>query len=194
MSRERPPRLSYEESCRLLQRIGYPDVGTDGAIPLIPDHRPQCDDSGPLGVTFFRTFVGQDIENGDEDVRHRDLENLTLPRTYFGRSYVQHVSFKNTVLSESTLCWNDFTAVDFTDADLSGGDLRASLFTGTLFVRTALRNADLRRSSFRGCDFADADLRGVKLTRTQDRSLTLTEEQRRQIDWHDDDGEEPPGG
>ena len=88
-------RRSYEESCRLLQRLGYPDAGTDAVIPPMPEHRPQCGDDAPLGVSFFRTFVGQDIEQGDEDVSHSDLENLTLPRTFFGKSYIQQVSFKN---------------------------------------------------------------------------------------------------
>src|SRR5262245_50280372 len=95
MSSERATRLSYEESCRLLQRLRlYSDAGTEGVIPPIPDHRPQHDDKAPLGVRFFRTWVGED-----------DLENLTLPRTFFGRSEIGPASFKNTDLSESTLCW-----------------------------------------------------------------------------------------
>lgn len=194
MRSENPARLSYEESCRLLQRLGYPDVGTAESIPPIPDHRPQCDDESPLGVTFFRTFVGQDIEQRDEDVGHRDLENLTLPRTFFGRSYIQHVSFRNTDLSESTLCWNEFNGVNFTAADLSGSDLRASTFTDILFVRANLRNADLRRSTFEECDFTDADLVGAKLTPEQGEELGLSEEQKKVIDWQETEGEEPPGG
>jgi uncharacterized protein YjbI with pentapeptide repeats len=194
MSSGRAIRLSYEESCRLLQRHGYPDAGAAGSIPPIPDHRPQCDDGAPLGVSFFRTFVGQDIEQGDEDVSNRDLENLTLPRTFFGRSYIQHVSFRNTDLSESTLCWNDFSDVNFTDADLTGCDLRASHFSAINFVRASLRNADLRRSSFEACDFTEADMRGAKLTHDQDEELILSEQQQREIDWQDSDGDEPPGG
>ncbi len=194
MSSQRATRLSYEESCRLLQRLGYPDVGADGVIPPLPDHRPQCDDEAPLGVSFFRTFVGQDIEEGDEDVSHRDLENLTLPRTFFGRSYIQHVSFKNTDLSESTLCWNDFIEVDFTDADLSGADLRASIFRQVAFVRVNLRNADLRHSTLKECDFTDADMAGAKLTRKRGESIHLSDEQRKVIDWQESDGDEPLGG
>jgi uncharacterized protein YjbI with pentapeptide repeats len=194
MSSERVPRRSYEESCRLLQRLGYPDAGIDGVIPPIPDQRPRCDDESPLGVSFFRTFVGQDIEEGDEDVSHRDLENLTLPRTFFGRSYIQHVSLKNTDLSESTLCWNDFTEVNFTDADLSGCDFRASNFSEVDFVRSNLRNVDLRRSTFEACDFTDADMRGAKLTQEQAEDIDLSEQQQQEINWQDSEGEEPPGG
>lgn len=178
-------RRSYEESCRLLQRLGYSDAGTEGTIPPIPDHRPQFDDEEPLGVSFFRTRVGA----GDHD-----LENLTLPRTYFAKSNVGPVSFKNTDLSESTLCWNDFNEVDFTDADLSECDLRASIFCEVDFVRTILHNADLRLSSFEECDFTDADMRGAKLTRGQGDEIDLSEHQRQEIDWQDSDGDKPPGG
>ena len=41
-----------------LQRLGYSDVGDEGTIPPMPDHRPQFDDEAPLGVSFFRTRVG----------------------------------------------------------------------------------------------------------------------------------------
>jgi uncharacterized protein YjbI with pentapeptide repeats len=163
-------------------------------IPPLPNHRPQCDDEGPLGVTFFRTFVGQDLEHGDPHVGHGNLENLTLPRTFFGRSYIQHVSFKNTDLSESTLCWNDFFEVNFTDADLSGCDLRASNFSESTFVRANLQNADFRHSNFEACDFTDADVRGAKLTREQGEQIILSEQQQKVIDWQESDGEEPPGG
>src|SRR5437764_1381806 len=104
MSSGRATRLSYEESCRLVQRLGYPNAEAEGAILPIPDHWPQCDDEAPIGVSFFRTRVG---------AGEHDLENLTLPRTFFGRSEIGPVSFKNTDLSESTMCWNDFTKVNF---------------------------------------------------------------------------------
>ena len=184
MSSGRTTRLSYEESCRLLQRLGCPDVGAEGVIPPIPDHRPQIDQD-PLGVTFFRTFVG---------VGEYDLENLTLPRTFFGRSEIERVSFKNTDLSESNLCWNDFNEVNFTDADRSGCDIRASFFSEIDFVRTDLRNADFRRSNFEACDFTDADMRGAQLTREQAELILLSDQQQQVIDWQESDGEEPPGG
>lgn len=182
-SDERASRLSYEESCRLLQQLGYPDAGVEGTIPPMPDHLPQSDDEEPLGVSFFRTFVGEG-----------DLENLTLPRALFGRSEIGPLSFKNTDLSESSLCWNDFNKVSFEDADLSGSDLRASLYNGVKFVRTNLKNADLRVSTFNSCDFTDAGMQGVKLTREQADVLGLSDEQRNVIDWQESDGEEPPGG
>ncbi len=191
--RSRMPRRSYEESCKLLQRLGYRGAGAKAMIPPISDHRPQCDDRAPLGVRFFRTFVGQESAQG-EVVSHSDLENLTMPRTFFGRSNIQHVSFENTDLSESTLCWNDFSEVNFTEADLLGCDLRASNFSGVYFVRSILRNADLRRSSFAACDFTDADLQGVKLTREQGAEIDLSEKQQQEVDWQGNDGDEPPGG
>jgi uncharacterized protein YjbI with pentapeptide repeats len=154
-------------------------------IPPIPDHRPQCDDEGPLGVSFFRTKVG---------ASEHDLENLTLPRTFFGRSEVGPVSFSNTDLSESTLCWNDFNKVKFTDADLSGGDLRGSLFIEVDFVRSNLREADLRHSTFEACNFTDAEMKGTKLTRKQGHQLLLSNKQRNEIAWQDSDGKPPPGG
>jgi hypothetical protein len=184
-SSERTTRLSYEESCMLLQRLGFGEAGAEGLIPPMRDHRPRYDDAAAIGITFFRTWLGFD---------ERNLENLTLPRTYIGRSEVGPVSFKNTDLSESTLCWNDFNEVDFTDADLSGCDLRSSIFREVKFVRTNLRNADLRRSRFEACDFTDADMRGAKLTREQGKQIPLFDQQRNVIDWQESGGDEPPGG
>jgi hypothetical protein len=45
MSAERVARLSCEESCRLLERTGYPDAGAPPVIPPIPEHRPQPEDA-----------------------------------------------------------------------------------------------------------------------------------------------------
>jgi hypothetical protein len=184
-SAERATRVSYEESCMFLQRVGLAESGAEGLIPPMRDHRPRYDDAAAIGITFFRTWLGFD---------ERNLENLTLPRTYIGRSDVGPVSFKNTDLSESTLCWNDFDEVDFTDADLSECDLRASIFRQVRFVRTDLRNADLRRSGFEACDFTDADMRGAELTRTQGEQINLSDQQRTVIDWQENDGDVPPGG
>jgi hypothetical protein len=171
-------------------------------IPPLPDRRPQCDDEGPLGVSFFRTWVGVGRPfwlkpSGPEDevdVGEHALENLTLPRTFFGRSEIGPISFRNTDLSESTLCWNDFIEVDFTDADLSGCDLRASIFRKVDFVRANLQDSDLCRSGFEDCDFTDADMRGAKMTREQGGQITLSDRQQGVIDWQEGEGDEPPGG
>jgi BTB/POZ domain-containing protein KCTD9 len=176
-------RLTYEESCRFLQQIGYPDAGDEETIPPIPDHLPQTDDDEPLGISFFRTWV-----EGDP------LENLTLPRTFFSRSKIGPLSFKNTNLSESHFCWNDFNEVNFEDADLSGSDLRASDYNKVRFVRSNLQNADLRLSTFQDCDFTDADVRGAKMTKKQGAKIALSEQQQNSIDWQKSDGDTPRGG
>jgi uncharacterized protein YjbI with pentapeptide repeats len=173
-------RFTYEESCKLLQSRGL--LGK-GAIPPIPSHRPCFGDEQPLGVSFFKTFV----EGGD-------LHNLSLPRSFFGRSQVGPASFKNSDLSESTMCWNDFIDVDFTDCDLSSSDLRASLFERVKLVRANLRNTDLRRSSFEECDFTDADMLGVRLVRAQTTGIRFSAKQQEEIDWQAEDGDEPEGG
>lgn len=200
MSSERPARLSYEESCKFLQRFYHLGMEAKNVIPAMPEHRPGYD--GSDGVRFFSTWVGVGRPFGLqpspflpwEDAPEHALDNLTLPRTFFGRSEISSISFQNTDLSESTLCWNDFIEVDFTDADLSESDLRASLYRRVTFVRANLRNADLRFSSFNECDFTTADMAGAKLTWEQGEQLTLSDGQRKGIDWQDREGEEPPGG
>jgi uncharacterized protein YjbI with pentapeptide repeats len=173
-------RLSYEDSCRRLQGK-YID---SGVVPVMPDHMPGPDDDGTLGVRFFRTFVG----GGD------DMSNLTLSRTFFGRSEVSNALFKGTDFSESYLCWNDFTDVDFSDAILANCDLRAADFTRVKFVNTDLRKSDLRISSFRNCDFSGAQMEGSILTHKQGTKLSLSRQQRSVISWASDDGPEPKGG
>ncbi len=180
MKDDLPIRRSYEDSCELLKVLGYLQIDS---MPSIPDHQPQYDDDEPLSIIFFRTFLGDS-----------DLENLSLPRTYIAKSEVGPISFTNTDLSESTLCWNDFHEVNFTDADLSRSDLRASHFTESAFVRANLRDADLRHSTFEGCDFTLADMLGAKLTHEQGENLVLSDKQRQAIDWQESNGEEPPGG
>ena len=85
MSAERAGRLSYEESCKFLQRHYHVGGGAEGAIPPMPDHRP--DGYEGAGVRFFRTWVGVGRPFGLEpsrpedwvDVAEHALENLTLP-------------------------------------------------------------------------------------------------------------------
>ncbi len=178
--RTMPQRLSYEDSCRALQRQ---QIMEDGDIPPLPQQPPRYDDEGPLGVNFFRTELADST-----------LEHLSLPRTFFGRSEIRDVSFRETDLSESTANWNDFINVDFSSADLSRCDLRSSVFDGVRFTSASLRQADLRHSNFMNCDFSGADLTGAKLTRETASSISLSAEQQRAIDVQEDDGEEPGGG
>jgi len=180
MASSLPPRLSYRDSCLLLQKLGYLD---EGPIPPQPDHLPSPFDEGPLGVQFFRMRVADDR-----------LENLTLPRTRFARSEIVGVSFRNTDLSESNLCWNDFTDVDFSNASLQRSDIRASVFAGVKFFRANLEGADLRRSTFENCDFADATLTGAVVATEQQAALRLSAEQANQVVWMSDSGPEPHGG
>ena len=159
------PRLTYEHSCRRLRELGY--LGSD-ENPTIPDDLPLTDDPHPLGISFFRTLVG----DGD------DLSSLTLPRTFFGRSEISNVKFCNTDLSESNLCWNDFIDVDFTDAVLARSDLRCSIFRRVNFTRCDLRGADLR-ATFHDCLFDDALLDGAVMGRWQRWKIGLSRAQRR---------------
>ena len=173
------PRLSYEESCRRLQ----PAVLDDGMIPPIPKQMPRYDDETP-GVSIFRTRLGAEV----------DFSNLTLPRTFFGRSELNSTAFRNADLTESNLCWNDFINVDFSHAVLTGADLRASNFDAVNFSAANLEGADMRRSSFSNCRFSDAVLKGAVLTNAQGKTLSLSEAQRASIQWTSDEGAEPDGG
>jgi len=171
-------RLGYEDSCRLLQSRG---VIEDGIPPLL-DRPPRHDDDRP-GLSFFRTLLADAA-----------LDNLTLPRSFFGRSEICKTSFRGTDLSESTANWNDFVDVDFGRADLSRVDFRGCVLANVRFTNACLAGADLRHCSFADCSFAGADLSGVKLTAGAGKSLALSVEQHRTIDWQTDDGEEPEGG
>ena len=181
MFKKKPPgpRLSYDESCRHLQ----PRHLELGPIPPLPDRMPRADDE-VLGVSFFRTL----LEGAD------DLTNLTLPRTFFGRSEISKTSFRNTDLTESNLCWNDFKDVDFTEASLARSDLRASLFTRVRFSSADLSNADMRQSTFEYCVFTEATMAGTVLTPAQGKRLALSSKQRAEVAWTGDEGPEPPGG
>jgi uncharacterized protein YjbI with pentapeptide repeats len=125
--------------------------------PPIPERKPRQDDDEPLGVSFLRTRVSD------------DLSGLTLPRTFFGRSEISEASFRGTDLHESTLCSNDFIDVDFSQAILTGADLRASLFECASFAEADLALADLRISTFTNYVFDRASMKGTILTRRQER-------------------------
>lgn len=175
------PRLGYDDSIGRLRELGF--LGADEQ-PRMPDHVPQPEDEEPLGLSFFRTFVGEGA----------DLSNLTIPRTFFGRSEISNASFRNADLSESNLRWNDFIDVDFTEATLARADFRASNYTRVNFTRTDLRGADMRRADFEECAFDGAAMDGAVLTRDQGSRLSLSGAQKAAIAWCNDDGPEPSGG
>lgn len=172
-------RLSYEESCRVLQERQLIETGE---IPILARERPRYDDE-VRGVRFFRSMVAE-----------VKLEKLTLPRSFVSRSEFRDSSFKDTDLSGSTVNWNDFIKVNFTGADLSGVDFRACVFNGVRFRKAILAGADFRYCGFMACDFAGADLTDAKITQKAGRSLRLTPEQQSVVDWQADDGDEPGGG
>jgi hypothetical protein len=182
-----PHRRGLEETWRWLEEHGEEAPRDPQGRPFVPPRMPSYDDQAPLGLTYYKTQLVA-----------TDRSNLTLPRTYFGRSLLERVDFRNTDLSESRMCWNDFVGCDFSGADLSGCDLRASNFEGCKFVGTNLGTADLRRSYFSGCDFTDAVLAGA-VTDYPDAEKyglldLLTKAQRAVMDWRDDPGPEPAGG
>jgi BTB/POZ domain-containing protein KCTD9 len=174
-------RLSYELSCNRLRELGL--LADDDPAPM-PKRLPRYDDAEPLGVNVFRTRLAGDL----------DLSDLSLPRTFFGRSEINGVSFRNSDLRESSLCWNNFVSVDFSGADLRLSDMRSSIFQGVRFLATNLEEADLRRSTFTECVFDGAVMRGAALTARQGKTMPLSETQRQEIKWVDDDGPEPDGG
>ena len=173
-------RLNYDLSCARLREFGLLDRDSH---PPMPKRLPRHDDDKPFGVSMFRTLV--------DDL---DLSDLTLPRTFFGRSQIDRVSFRGCDLHESNLCWNDFNDIDFSGADLAGSDMRASLFHKVLFVAANLDGADLRQSSFTECHFEEATMKGTILERQQGAMMRFSEGQRQTIDWRDESGPERGGG
>lgn len=172
-------RLSYEESCRALQTQ---QLLESGEIPAMPATMPRHDDEA-LSISFFRQMLAE-----------VKFENMTLPRTFFGRSEIRECSFRNSDLSESRANWNDFIDVDFTNAILINADLRACLFENVSFGGANLSGVDFRYCGFKSCDFKNADLTSAKLTAKVGASLKLSPDQQSVIDWQDEDGDEPGGG
>jgi uncharacterized protein YjbI with pentapeptide repeats len=178
-------RKSLEDTWRYLEGDGEDTPRRPDGRPFVPDRMPNFDDE-ELGLSYFRYRL-EDADNS----------NLTLPRSFFGRSWFVRVSFANTDLSQSRMCWNDFDGCDFGAADLSDCDLRASRFTGCKFSGAVLRGADLRRSTFEDCDFAGADLAGAIAEDEDFQGCVqdfLSEEQQAVIVWSEGEGPEPPGG
>jgi BTB/POZ domain-containing protein KCTD9 len=174
-------RLSYDLSCARLRDLGW--LARDECMPM-PKRMPRRDDEDPFGFSVFRKRLDDTF----------DFSDLSLPRSFFGRSEINRVSFRNTDLHESNLCWNDFLGTDFTDADLARSDMRSSIFQGVTFVNANLDSADLRGSTFIDCNFEGATMRGAALAREQGAGLNLSEAQRLAVDWHEDSGPYPDGG
>lgn len=185
MAKAKPKRRTLAATWKHLEAQGEKMPRVKGK-PFVPKKVPAYDDD-KLGFEFFRT--------GCEDV---DYSNLTLPRTYFGRSELRNVNFANTDLSESCMCWNDFIECDFSGADLSNCDMRASNFENCKFDGAIFKGADLRRSAFEGCTFKKADLKGAIADDVYANEYglydALTKVQQKAIEWHEDAGPEPDGG
>ena len=174
-----PTQIGYDLSIKRLQQLG---VLAERESPTLQQRLPQYDDE-QLGLSFFRTHLSR-----------LDLSNLTIPRTFFGRSSVEFVSFINTDLAESNLAWNDFISANFSYANLAKSDLRASVYKSVSFDGSILDGADLRLSTFEACSFREASMKGTILTRVQGATLDFSAAQRAQIEWRDEDGDLPDGG
>lgn len=179
-------RRALEETWAFLEEQGEEVPLDESGAPFVPPQMPSQDDE-VLGFSFFRELL--------EDA---DYSNLTLPRTFFGRSELERVSFQNTDLSESRMCWNDFIECDFSRADLFACDMRASTYVRCKFDQAILKDADFRRSYFEGCTFTGANLAGVivdKRSATKCGLLeTLTTEQIASLEQQANPGPEPKGG
>ncbi len=179
-------RKSLEETWQFLESQHAEVPRTPDGRPFIRARMPSTHDQEPLSFGYFRA--------GLDDA---DRSHLTMPRTFFGRSLFERVSFVGTDLSESCMCWNDFEDCNFSGADLSSCDMRASHFRRCTFDRAVLRGADLRRSSFEGCTFVGAEMAGavVDQARTLGRLIDkLSESQLDTLDFTQEPGPEPPGG
>jgi uncharacterized protein YjbI with pentapeptide repeats len=178
-------RKSLEETWRYLESQGETTPRCPDGRPFVHVAMPNHDDE-ELGFHYFKYRLGD-----------ADNSNLTLPRTFFGRSWFIRVSFANSDLRESRMCWNEFAECDFSRADLSGCDMRASHFIGCKFAGAVLRGADLRRSYFEACDFTGADLSNAVAEDEDFQGCVqdfLSGEQWAVLAWSPDEGPEPPGG
>lgn len=173
-------RKTFEETVSHLRALG---LVSDTEQPRIPDAMPQFDDEEPCGIGLFRA--------GLEEL---SLAGLEMPRSFVSRSEVVDCDFSGTNLAESNLCWSDFIDVDFSGADLHAADLRNTVFERADFTDADLSNADLRHSDLLDCTLTGARLAGAKLGTVIKEQLQLSDEQRRSVDWQEDEGEEAPGG
>jgi uncharacterized protein YjbI with pentapeptide repeats len=179
-------RKSLEDTWRYFESMGDEAPRHSDGRPVVRDTMPSIYDEKPLGLSYFRTWL-EDADNS----------NLTMPRTFFCRSWFVRVGFAGTDLSESSMCWNDFDGCDFSGADLSGCDMRASKFSACNFAGAVMRGADLRRSSFEDCDFTRADLSDAVAEDADFQGCVqdfLSDEQQAVMSWSEDEGPAPPGG
>jgi len=138
------PRLSLSESWDLLDADDNDEAmprNPDGS-PKLPTKRPQAGKPGFGSIELYK--------NGWEDA---DMSGLTIPRCFFARSLLKQVTFHNTDLNESWLCWNNFEYCNFSEARLARCDMRCSYWLNCCFDGTDLTGADLRGSDFVNCTF-----------------------------------------
>jgi uncharacterized protein YjbI with pentapeptide repeats len=184
--KDRAMRKSLEETWRILEGKGAKMPRKPDGTPHLSTGMPSVGDSEVVNITFFRT-MWQDA----------DLSQLTLPRIFFGRSGFERVSFRDTELTDSRMCWNDFTRCDFTGADLRRCDMRASVFDSCIFRDADLSGADLRRSTFDSCIFEGANMNDAivyKKSAVENLIPLLSKDQRAAIRWVHEQSTEPPGG
>jgi BTB/POZ domain-containing protein KCTD9 len=178
---KRLPRLDFAQSIERLRKLGL--VSPD-QHPRMPSRMPQYDDETIEGLSIFRS--GNDASG--------DMSNLTIPRTYVGRSELDVVAIRNTDLSESNLCWNDFVKCDFELAIIDRADMRASNFVECNFAFASLLNVDMRHSSFSNCRFTNADVSGAIIAKEQLKELGLSAKQLASVVLRQEAGPEPNGG
>lgn len=175
-------RRSIKETWEVLNSNGLKAPIRPDGEPLVPDCIP-CYDDEELGLSIFKT-----------EIVSEDLSGLSMPRTYFARSLISRVSFQNTDLTESNMCWNDFNECDFSGAILKSCDMRASGFIKCDFTGAVLRGADLRRSHFDKCKFSDADFSRTMVNVKQEKMFNLSFSQAIRARWRWFLGNEPEGG
>jgi hypothetical protein len=176
-------RLDLYASWTVLEKMGYSPPRDDVGRPMLPSKPPGDPESEEDDLSFFRTRVDSE-----------EFSSLTMPRTFFARTEIHYTRFRDTDLSQSFMCWNDWLDCDFTAADLSSANLKAARYLYCTFAGANLNGADLRMADFIGCDFTGAQMQRARLTRKQAKSLALTAEQRKVIAWQSREGPEPAFG
>jgi Pentapeptide repeats (8 copies) len=172
-------RLDYEASCKRLHELGWPD-----SEPLRPSLSANPDTTmmrRSASVSFARAW------------------RAICPALRFREPFSDAPKSREPLFAARICANRDFAGtilliVDFSETILSDADLRASLFERVSFAGTDLRSADLRRSTFTNCVFDRASMKGTILTRRLGKTLSLSGSQLSEINWTDDDGEEPVGG